>query len=138
MDDYFQTEVGAERVIMMIAEDGEIGETMAGPLKGAGFVCEIASDLDQAIEWLPNLQPDLIILDFFEVSHADAALNRNGVQMLQLLRKSGNADQTPVMFFSRIPEEFKEAVLAFSPVHEGGEAYDSFGLLEKVKELFKG
>ena len=127
--DFFQTEAGAGKVLMMILEDLDVGGMMAAPLQAAGYICEIAHDPDQAMEWLDSLQPDAVIMDYF-------LQETNGLNVLKGLRLKPITQNTPVLFMSKIPEEFVPEAQKYSPVDILEEAYDAAELRRKIDALF--
>ena len=124
--DYFQAEAGADKVLMLILEDLDVGGIMVAPLKQAGYICEMAHDAEQALEWVDKLEPDAILLDFF-------MQDTNGVELLKLLRQHPMTKDTPVIFMSKLPEDKAAEARQLPPVEIVEFAYDSEAILEKVK-----
>ena len=126
--DYFQAEAGSSKVLLIVTEDLDIADLLVGPLQKKGYICEKAHDLHQAEELMASLEPDMILVDFFMSSI-------NGVDFLKTVRALPGGSGTPVLFLSKVPDEFNEPIQAYENVDCVQEAYDADALMQKVEEV---
>lgn len=127
-DQYFNAEAGNEVILLFIAEDKDVGDMLAQPMIQKGYLCEVAVNMEQALEWMNSLSPDIILLDFYME-------NGNGLEFMKALRQQSVSENTPVLFFSQVPEEYVQEAQQYGPYDCIEAAYDGDALSQKIEEM---
>jgi len=125
---YFEAEAGVSKIVLLVMEDPAIGEFLAENLKQHSYHCEYAHDTHHALEVIESLEPDLVLLDYFN-------REMNGTEFLELLRSNPKSGRTPVIFMSKVPDDFLASAHKYDPVDYVAESFDADALLEKVKTV---
>src|SRR5258706_10418246 len=90
---------GEARTIFLVDDDSSTVNLYSRGLEQAGFRTELAFDIEKALEALPNLSADLIIVDLM-------LPKRGGMQLLEAIRSDIRHKDTPVLVLSNtyLPE----------------------------------
>jgi DNA-binding response OmpR family regulator len=87
----------AELLVVIVEDDAAIAEGLALNLKLQGYRTEVAGDGETAIDRIPEVHPDLVLLDI-------SLPKQSGIWVLQTLRNGG--DHVPVIVLSARQDEF--------------------------------
>lgn len=79
--------------ILIVEDDADLAKIYSLGLAGDGHRVEIAGDGEVALEMLPKVSPDLVILDL-------QMPKLSGAQVLETMRSTGWGRYTPVVVFS--------------------------------------
>ena len=102
--------VSNQSKILLVDDEAAIIDTLAPFLERAGFVVATAGDGETALQMLPSVQPDLIILDVLMPK-------RDGRSTLRYLRQ--HDDWTPVILLTQVGESVERAMA----LEEGADDY---------------
>ncbi|MGB6168284.1 MAG: response regulator transcription factor [Geitlerinemataceae cyanobacterium] len=99
---------------IFVVEDGQTEQTMIKALLNhAGFRVDVASDAEEAWDWLQkNFLPDLIILDI-------VMPGKSGLELCRMIQEDEKMKDTPVIFCSSKSDEFDR----FWALRQGAKAY---------------
>src|SRR5712691_4759525 len=94
-------------IIFLVDDDSSMLSLYSSGLEQAGFRTASALDTEKAVEALPNLRADLIILDLM-------LPKRGGFQLLEAIRSDVRHKNTPVLVLSNtyLPEMTQRALRA--------------------------
>src|SRR5690349_12550953 len=95
------------RTVFLVDDDSPTVNLYSTRLEQAGFKTALAFDSEEAVEALPNLTADLIILNLM-------LPRRGGFDLLEAIRSDGRHKDTPVLLLSNayLPELAQKALSA--------------------------
>ncbi|MBE9040580.1 response regulator [Oscillatoriales cyanobacterium LEGE 11467] len=99
---------------VFVVEDGHTEQAMIKALLGqAGFVVSVASNVDEAWNWLQNnALPNLIVLDI-------VMPGKSGLELCRMIQEHDKMKDVPIVFCSSKSEEFDR----FWALRQGAKAY---------------
>ena len=117
-----------KKLILFVDDDSDYLEMVGGWLEGSYRVVRANSGM-QAIKFLANNKPDLILLDY-------AMPVTSGPQVLEMIKSEPGADDIPVVFLTGRGD--KESVMRVVDLKPDGYLLKTIGkneLLEKIEEF---
>lgn len=99
---------------VFVVEDGHTEQAMIKALLGqAGLVVSVASNVDEAWNWLQNnALPNLIVLDI-------VMPGKSGLELCRMIQEHDKMKDVPIVFCSSKSEEFDR----FWALRQGAKAY---------------
>jgi DNA-binding response OmpR family regulator len=100
----------ARPVLLLVDDDAAIRDTLAPFLERSGFDVATAADGQDALDTLPRVQPDLVVLDI-------VMPRLDGREVLRRIRAEGS--WTPVVLLTEVGESYERA----AALEEGADDY---------------
>ena len=119
--------------ILLIDDDTDELEVFADALKliDPSYTCTQATSLDEAFNYLGNITPTYIFLDF-------NMPKTNGLQCLSILKESGKVEESRIVLYSNfITDIMKKQVIQLGAYNYIQKPNTIIDLSEKLKELLK-
>lgn len=115
--------------VLVVDDDHAIVDALIPFLERSGFKAQAAANGQEALDQLPTIRPDIIILDVMMPFV-------NGREVLRRMRSSG--DWTPVILLTQVGEAFERAMA----LEEGADDYlnkpfEPYELVARIKSILR-
>ena len=118
--------------ILIIEDEEVLAQMYKEKFEQEGLEVDLAFSCQEAIDYLKNNKPDLILLDIL-------LPQENGISFLEKIKKDGTAEKIPIVAFSNYdePATKKEAFALGAKDYLIKTQYTPSQLLKKIREFLK-